>query len=151
MTESLKPCPFCGGKEVKLFKEGSIWVVECLQCLAKVGATLEVDVLDFWNYRPKEEQLGEQIREMKQKNAALKREILEAREDNCDNMEYHVAERERLRTLLKSCCNEFVPLDKRTSPNYPVCYRNRLAIDKDRHCTARGECPIYAELTKGAE
>lgn len=97
MTEELKPCPFCGGKEVKIFKEGSIWVVECLQCLAKVGATLEADALDFWNYRPKEEQLGEQIREMKQKNDALKREILEAREDNADNMEYHVAERERLK------------------------------------------------------
>ena len=97
MTEELKDCPFCGGKEVKIFKEGSIWVVECLQCLAKVGATAEDDVLDFWNYRPKEEQLGEQIREMKQKNAALKREILEAREDNVDNMEYHVAERERLK------------------------------------------------------
>lgn len=97
MTEEVKSCPFCGGKEVKLFKEGSIWVVECLQCLAKVGATLEVDALDFWNYRPKEEQLGEQIREMKQKNDALKREILEAREDNTDNMEYHVAERKRLK------------------------------------------------------
>ena len=97
MTEELKPCPFCGGKEVKLFKEGSIWVVECLQCLAKVGATAEADALDFWNYRPKEEQLGEQIREMKQKNDALKREILEAREDNAENMEYHVAERERLK------------------------------------------------------
>ena len=98
MTEELKPCPFCGGKEVKLFKEGSIWVVECLQCLAKVGATAEADALDFWNYRPKEEQLGEQIREMKQKNAALKREILEAREDNCENMEYHVEERKRLKS-----------------------------------------------------
>jgi cell division protein FtsB len=65
--------------------------------LAKVGATAEADVLDFWNYRPKEEQLGKQIREMKQKNDALKREILEEREDNADNMEYHVAERERLK------------------------------------------------------
>ena len=35
MTEELKHCPFCGGKEVKLFKEGSIWIVECLQCSAK--------------------------------------------------------------------------------------------------------------------
>ena len=169
MTEEVKSCPFCGGKEVKLFKEGSIWVVECLQCLAKVGATAEADALDFWNYRQKEKQLCEQIREMKQKNEALKREILEAREDNEDNMEYHVAERERLKKeieelrgcvsfaermrileLLKSCCNEFVPLYKRTSPNYPVCYRNRLVIGRDGHCTARGECPIYAELTKGA-
>ena len=55
MTEKLKPCPFCGGKEVKLFKEGSIWVVECLQCLAKVGATAKADVLDFWNSRPIED------------------------------------------------------------------------------------------------
>ncbi|MBS6461627.1 MAG: Lar family restriction alleviation protein [Clostridium sp.] len=97
MTEELKPCPLCGGKEVKLFKEGSIWVVECQQCLAKVGTMAEADAFDFWNFRPKDEQLGEQIREMKQKNDALKREILEAREDNCENMEYHVAERERLK------------------------------------------------------
>ena len=97
MTEELKDCPFCGGKEVKIFKEGSIWVVECLQCLAKVGATAEAEVLDFWNYRQKEKQLGEQIREMKQKNDALKREILESREDNADNMEYHVAELEKLK------------------------------------------------------
>ena len=97
MTENLKRCPFCGGKEVRLFDNGVVWVVECRQCLAKICATFEKDAVDFWNYRPKEEQLGEQIREMKQKNAALKREILEAREDNADNMEYHVAERERLK------------------------------------------------------
>ena len=84
MNEELKPCPFCGGKEVKLFKEGSIWVVECLQCLAKVGATAEADVLDFWNARPIED--------------ALQKELDEAREDNCENMEYHVAERERLKS-----------------------------------------------------
>ena len=98
MTEELKPCPFCGGKEAKLYNNGIVWVVECRQCLAKIGATFEKDAVDFWNYRPKEEQLGEQISEMKQKNAALKREILEAREDNCENMEYHVAERERLKS-----------------------------------------------------
>ena len=84
MTEEVKSCPFCGGKEVKLFKEGSIWVVECLQCLAKVGATAEADVLDFWNSRPIEDD--------------LQKELDEAREDNADNMEYHVAERGRLKT-----------------------------------------------------
>lgn len=144
MTEEVKSCPFCGGKEVKLFKEGSIWVVECLQCLAKVGATAEADALDFWNYRPKEKQLGEQIREMKQKNDALKREILESREDNVDNMEYHVAERGRLRELLKSCCNEFAPRNS----YYPVCCRNEWGVDAQGHCLGKGECPIYAELTK---
>ena len=84
MTEEVKSCPFCGGKEVKLFKDGSIWVVECMQCLAKVGATAEADVLDFWNSRPIED--------------ALQKELDEAREDNADNMEYHVAERGRLKT-----------------------------------------------------
>lgn len=162
MTEEVKSCPFCGGKEVKLFKEGSIWVVECLQCLAKVGATLEADALDFWNYRPKEEQLGEQIREMKQKNDALKREILEAREDNADNMEYHVEERKRLKKeieelegsiafakrmrvldLLKTCCNEFV------KSRFKPCRRVKT-VDAKGRCTARATCPIYAELTKGA-
>ena len=54
MTENLKSCPLCGGKEVKLFKEGSIWVVECQQCFAKVGTMAEAYALDFWNYRLKE-------------------------------------------------------------------------------------------------
>lgn len=71
MTEDLKSCPFCGGKEVKLFKEGSIWVVECLQCLAKVGATAEADVLDFWNYRPIEDKLHGKIGELEAENKRL--------------------------------------------------------------------------------
>lgn len=164
MTEELKSCPFCGGKEVRLFYNGVVWVVECRQCLAKIGATIETDAVDFWNYRPKEEQLGEQIREMKQKNDALKREILEAREDNCENMEYHVAERGRLKkeieelercvafaermrvlNLLKTCCNEFVK-----NGRFNPCDRVKT-VDAKGRCTARATCPIYAELTKGAE
>ena len=77
MTEKVKSCPFCGGKEVKLFKEGSIWVVECLQCLAKVGATAEADVLDFWNARPIENELNEKIEKLEAENERL-REALES-------------------------------------------------------------------------
>lgn len=76
MTEEVKSCPFCSGKEVKLFKEGSIWVVECLQCLAKVGATAEADVLDFWNSRPIEDKLHEKIKKLEAENKRL-REALE--------------------------------------------------------------------------
>ena len=76
MTKELKACPFCDGKEVKLFKEGSIWVVECLQCLAKVGSTAEADVLDFWNSRPIENELPEKIGKLEEENARL-REALE--------------------------------------------------------------------------
>lgn len=98
---------------------------------------------------------------MKQKNDALKREILEAREDNCENMEYHVAERERLKKeieelegsvafaermrildLLKTCCNEFV------KSRFKPCRRVKI-VDAKGRCTARATCPIYAELTKG--
>ena len=71
MTEEVKSCPFCGGKEVKLFKEGSVWVVECLQCLAKVGATAEADVLDFWNSRPIEDKLHGKIGELEEENKRL--------------------------------------------------------------------------------
>ena len=71
MTEEVKSCPFCGGKEVKLFKDGSIWVVECLQCLAKVGATAEADVLDFWNSRPIEDKLHGKIGALEAENKRL--------------------------------------------------------------------------------
>lgn len=135
MTEKLKPCPFCGG-EAEIIEEGIGFNIKCADCYAEMTpfVTDKREAIKMWNTRPIEDD--------------LQKELDEAREDNCENMEYHVAERERLRALLKSCCNEFVPLDKRTSSNYPVCYRNRLIVDKDRHCTARGECPIYAELTK---
>lgn len=154
--DELKPCPFCGGKEVKLFKEGGIWVVECLQCLAKVGATLGADAIDFWNYRPREEQLGDQIREMELKNRALKQEIRDARDETLKNAlkiqeqaergaKYAKKENARILELLKSCCNEFAPRNS----TYPVCCRNEWGVDAQGHCLGRGECPIYAELTKG--
>lgn len=89
MTENLKRCPFCGGKEVKLFKEGSIWVVECLQCLAKVGATAEADVLDFWNSRPIEDELHEKIEKLERENHILRLDLAEiARGFDVDGFEY---------------------------------------------------------------
>lgn len=73
MTEEVKSCPFCGGKEVKLFKEWSIWVVECLQCLAKVGATAEADVLDFWNSRQIESAQAAEIARLRGNIEAIKK------------------------------------------------------------------------------
>lgn len=135
MTEKLKPCPFCGSEaefNSDEFGEG----VYCKSC----GATLRNGVYGEygrklasaeWNARPIED--------------ALQKELDEAREDNCENMEYHVAERKRLRKLLKSCCNEFAPRNS----NYPVCSRANWCVDAKGHCFERKECPIYAELTKG--
>lgn len=175
MNEKLKDCPFCGGKAE--ISKGAIYCPVCEISFSNERETgakaikeveelwnarpIETDAVDFWNYRSKEEQLGEKIREMKQKNDALKREILEAREDNCENMEYHVAERKRLKKeieelensvafaerirvldLLKTCCNEFV------KSRFKPCRRVKT-VDAKGRCTARATCPIYAELTKG--
>lgn len=148
MTEKLKPCPFCGGSAE--ISGGTVYCPVCEISFTNErikGADAIEEVTELWNYRPKEKQLDEQIREMKRKNDALKREILEAREDNRENMEYHVAERGRLRELLKSCCNEFAPRNS----YYPVCCRNEWGVDAQGHCLGKGECPIYRELTKGAE
>lgn len=87
MTENLKSCPFCGSNaefNSDEFGEG----VDCKSC----GATLRNGVYGeygrklasaAWNTRPLED--------------AIQKELDEAREDNVDNMEYHVAERERLK------------------------------------------------------
>lgn len=87
MTENLKSCPFCGSNaefNSDEFGEG----VDCKSC----GATLRNGVYGeygrklasaAWNTRPLED--------------AIQKELDEAREDNCENMEYHVAERKRLK------------------------------------------------------
>lgn len=140
MNEELKPCPFCGGKAViqKIaFGGGDFgFRVACSgkRCRAATYVReTRKEAKTEWNARPIED--------------ALQKELDEAREDNANNMEYHVAERGRLRELLKSCCNEFAPRNS----YYPVCCRNEWGVDAQGHCLGKGECPIYAELTKGAE
>lgn len=49
--------------------------MECLQCLAKVGATAEDDVLDFWNSRPIEDKLHGKIGELEAENKRLIRAL----------------------------------------------------------------------------
>ena len=88
MTENLKRCPFCGSEarveRINLGKEGLFRVI-CPECLT--GTTHlqeeEKNAVAEWNSRPIED--------------ALQKELDESREDNVDNMEYHVAERERLK------------------------------------------------------
>lgn len=132
MTETkLKPCPFCGG-EANIAKGQIEFWAYCPHCGAQTEFyETEREAAEAWNTRPIED--------------ALQKELDEAREDNCENMEYHVAERKRLRKLLKSCCNEFAPRNS----NYPVCSRANWCVDAKGHCFERKECPIYAELTKG--
>lgn len=88
MTEKLKPCPFCGEEarveKINLGKEGLFRVI-CPKCLTATTHLREEEknAVAEWNSRPIED--------------ALQKELDESREDNVDNMEYHVAERERLK------------------------------------------------------
>lgn len=87
MTEKLKRCPFCGEEasveKLNLGKEGLFRVI-CPECLTATHLREEEkNAVAEWNSRPIED--------------ALQKELDEAREDNADNMEYHVAERERLK------------------------------------------------------
>lgn len=152
MTEKVKSCPFCGG-EAKCIEFYGMYHVICCDCyIAGRDTSTRDKAIESWNSRPIED--------------ALQKELNEAREDNVDNMEYHVAERERLKKeieelegsvafaermrvldLLKTCCNEFAPRNS----YYPVCCRNEWGVDAKGHCLGKGECPIYAELTKGAK
>lgn len=85
--EELKRCPFCGEEarveKIKLGKQGLFRVI-CPECLTATHLREEEkNAVAEWNSRPIED--------------ALQKELDEAREDNCENMEYHVAERERLK------------------------------------------------------
>lgn len=87
MTKNLKRCPFCGEEarveKLNLGKEGLFRVI-CPECLTATHLREEEkNAVAEWNARPIED--------------ALQKELDEAHEDNADNMEYHVAERERLK------------------------------------------------------
>lgn len=91
MTEQLKGCPFCGGKaRIKTCEcdDVSFWQVTCGNpkcfCSSALFYSTREEAVAAWNSRPIED--------------ALQKELDEAREDNADNMEYHVAERERLKS-----------------------------------------------------
>lgn len=150
--DELKPCPFCGGKKYieKQTNDYGSYVI-CRKCGSASGFfKMQKEAVEAWNSRQIED--------------ALQKKLDESREDNAENMEYHVEERERLKKeieelrgcvafserlrileLLKSCCNEFAPRNSA----FPVCCRNEWGVDAQGHCLGRDECPIYAELTKG--
>ena len=107
MTEKVKPCPFCGGKAE--ISGGTVYCPVCEISFSnerETGAEDIKEVVELWNARPIED--------------ALQNELDEAREDNADNMEYHVAEREllkaenaRLREALRKIIGETKDYERR--------------------------------------
>lgn len=64
MIDKLKPCPFCGSKNIYLYSNitniTSRWRVLCKDCDAQVGRyVMKEQAVDAWNRRAVEESNGE--------------------------------------------------------------------------------------------
>lgn len=57
MTDKLKPCPFCGGKNIYMFTDiMSRWWVFCKDCDVQAGRhETKEQAVDAWNRRAGEE------------------------------------------------------------------------------------------------
>ena len=51
MNEELKPCPFCGGKNMRIWNTSTPWV-SCDDCLANTAyGTTKEEAIKIWNRR----------------------------------------------------------------------------------------------------
>jgi len=58
MSEKLKPCPFCGGKDIQIaIKEGAFKKAYCNNCYAEVQTKDGIGLVEKWNTRPEEDRL----------------------------------------------------------------------------------------------
>jgi hypothetical protein len=52
--EKLKPCPFCGEKEIHaIFNRGHKKWIYCPNCFVKINGGLKSDIIKRWNRRVK--------------------------------------------------------------------------------------------------
>lgn len=57
MTNKLRPCPFCGNKDIWISEWKDFVSIKCGQCETKVGASDEKTAVEYWNHRPIEDAL----------------------------------------------------------------------------------------------
>lgn len=56
--EKLKPCPFCGGKNIRVWNTSTHWV-SCDDCLASTACALtEEAAVEYWNRRANDDKHG---------------------------------------------------------------------------------------------
>lgn len=68
MTDTLKPCPFCGGKpELGSYGKSRNWIVVCSKCEVetKIYET-EHEAVKAWNARPIEDELNDEIKHLRE-------------------------------------------------------------------------------------
>ena len=55
---TLRPCPFCGGEELRSRPAGEWWIIQCLSCYSESGeAANELEAGKAWNTRPFEDEM----------------------------------------------------------------------------------------------
>ena len=55
MSEELKPCPFCGSKNIRLWETTSPWV-QCEKCLSSTATGyIKEEAVENWNRRTNDE------------------------------------------------------------------------------------------------
>lgn len=91
MSEELKPCPFCGGKNMRIWNTSTPWV-SCDDCLANTayGETKE-EAIEQWNRRANKlegqptaydpEKVVEQLEKAKEKDTEIA--LDEAQKERC--------------------------------------------------------------------
>lgn len=68
MTETLKPCPFCGGKpDLGSYSSSRTWIVVCSKCEAETQVyETKREAVKAWNARPIEDAKTEEIERLKE-------------------------------------------------------------------------------------
>jgi hypothetical protein len=51
MTETLKPCPFCGARPLRQRLNAGLWWISCTLCEAEQSHGTETGVVGMWNRR----------------------------------------------------------------------------------------------------
>lgn len=59
-NRSLSPCPFCGGKVIKLTSTDGRYMIRCGTCFCGTGIYADIDrAIETWQRRTKEENKGD--------------------------------------------------------------------------------------------
>lgn len=66
MTDILKPCPFCGNKEIIDDEDEGITCPNCGSYIDRISVEDDVSLVDVWNTRPIEDKKDEEIKHLRE-------------------------------------------------------------------------------------
>lgn len=66
MTDTLKPCPFCGSKEIIDDEDDGITCPNCGVYIDRLSVEDDACLADVWNTRPIEDELNDEIKHLRE-------------------------------------------------------------------------------------